>query len=404
MKTSVRFLSLILAVLMIAGMALTASADNTDKIANEEALDFLVNLGVFGGYDDGSLKPNELVQRDEMAKIIFVLYTTFSEAGAGTESFADVPADNWAAGYISWAAANNIVGGYGNGKFGPDDNVTYDQALKMVCGALGYKDWDSRFWPTDVRRTALTSLGLGENLTGVKGSDFVTRAQIAQIVYNALYADMNETKKNEYGFEIAMKLISDVWGVTETLDEVVATENLSIGSDSATEEVDEIVLDVYGDATLEELGLKKYSGKTDSLIKAQVNIIKRGEDILGTTVKSVYEEGVKITLNKDDEICINGEELSEKELAVLSKLVIDKDGKVTEDKFTSLSVPNKDLDYVSIACDKNADGIYDWIEWNYYSAYEVKSVGKNATIFKELAKDNTFAVNNDVIKSTVALA
>ena len=194
MKTSVRFLSLVLAILMVVGMAITASADNTDKIANEESLDFLVNLGIFGGYEDGSLKPNELVQRDEMAKIIFVLYTTFNEAGAGTESFADVPADNWAAGYVSWCSANNIVGGYGNGKFGPDDNVTYDQALKMVCGALGYKEWDSRLWPTDVRMTALTTLGLGENISGIKGTDYVTRAQIAQMVRNALYTNMNQTK------------------------------------------------------------------------------------------------------------------------------------------------------------------------------------------------------------------
>lgn len=404
MKTSVRFLSLILAVVMIAGMAITASADNNDKIANEEALDFLVNLGVFGGYDDGSLKPNELVQRDEMAKIIFVLYTTFSEAGVATESFSDVPADNWAAGYVSWCATNGIVGGYGNGKFGPDDNVTYDQALKMVCGALGYKDWDSRFWPTDVRRTALTTLNLGENISDVKGSDYVTRAQIAQIVYNALYAQMNETKKGSFGLDLPMVLISDVWGVTETEDIVLATENLSTGAKSATEEADEIVLDLYGDATLEELGLEKYNGKTDELIKARVNVIKRNNEIIGTTVKSVYEENVKITLNKEGELCLNGEVLSEKEVAALSGIAIDKSGKVTE---TSLVVPSEDLDYVSLACDEDGDGVYDWVEWNYYSVYEVKTIGKSTTTFAPLAVVGTGSdktVSNEDIATKVAYA
>ncbi len=401
MKTSVRFLSLILAVVMIAGMAITASADNNDKIANEEALDFLVNLGVFGGYDDGSLKPNELVQRDEMAKIIFVLYTTFSEAGVATESFSDVPADNWAAGYVSWCAANGIVGGYGNGKFGPDDNVTYDQALKMVCGALGYKNWDSRFWPTDVRRTALTTLNLGDNISGVKGSDYVTRAQIAQIVYNALYADMNETRKNEGGFNIPMVLISDVWGVTETIYEVVATENLyTVGA--PTEEENEIVLDVYGNATLEELGLEKYSGKTDALINTKVNIIKRGDDILGTTVKSAFEDGVKITLNKEGELCLNGEVLTEEEKNALSQLTITADGKVAT---STLLVPDENLSYVATACDKDADGKFDWIEWNYYSVYEVGSVGKKSVDFIAIdisAENKTVA--NEKINSNVALA
>ena len=404
MKTSVRFLSLILAVVMIAGMAITASADNNDKIANEEALDFLVNLGVFGGYDDGSLKPNELVQRDEMAKIIFVLYTTFSEAGTATESFSDVPADNWAAGYVSWCAANGIVGGYGNGKFGPDDNVTYDQALKMVCGALGYKDWDSRFWPTDVRRTALTTLGLGENVSGVNGSDYVTRAQIAQIVYNALYAQMNETKKGDFGLDVPMTLIADIWGVTETEDTVLATEKLSTGTKNATDKEDEITLDLYGDATLEELGLEKYNGKTDDLIKARVNIIKRNGEIIGTTVKSVFEENVKITLNKDNELCLNGEVLSEKEVAALSGISIDKNGKVTE---TTLVVPSEDLEYVSLACDEDADGVYDWVEWNYYSAYEVKTIGKSTTTFAPLAIVGTGSdkvMNNDNIESKVVYA
>lgn len=404
MKTSVRFLSLILAVVMIAGMAITASADNNDKIANEEALDFLVNLGVFGGYDDGSLKPNELVQRDEMAKIIFVLYTTFSEAGVATESFSDVPADNWAAGYVSWCATNGIVGGYGNGKFGPDDNVTYDQALKMVCGALGYKDWDSRFWPTDVRRTALTTLNLGDNISDVKGSDYVTRAQIAQIVYNALYAQMNETKKGDFGFDIPMVLISDIWGVTETIDTVVATERLSTGAEVATDEADEIVLDLYGDATLEELGLEKYNGKTDDLINAKVNIIKRGDDILGTTVKSVYEKNVKITLNKEGELCLNGEKLSEEEVSALSGISIDKNGKVTK---TTLLVPEEGLEYVSLACDENADGIFDWIEWNNYSAYEVTTVGKKTTTFEPLEAvglGDIKVVDNEDIVSKVAFA
>ena len=403
MKTSVRFLSLILAVMMVVSMGITASADNTDKIANEESLDFLVNLGVFGGYEDGSLKPNELVQRDEMAKIIFVLYTTFNEAGAGTESFADVPADNWAAGYVSWCSANNIVGGYGNGKFGPDDNVTYDQALKMVCGALGYKEWDSRLWPTDVRMTALTTLGLGENISGIKGTDYVTRAQIAQMVRNALYTNMNQTKKDNFGRDIPMTLIADVWGVTETIDEVVATENLyTVGS--ATEEKNEITLDVLGDVTLEEIGLDKYNGKTDALIKAKVNIIRKGDDIIGTTVKSVYEDGVKITLNKDNELCLNGEELTEKEVSALSQLAIAADGKVTE---TTLVVPDEKLDYVATACDKDADGVYDYVEWYYYSAYEVESIGKNNTTFAPLTTVGTGAkktVANEKVNAKVALA
>ena len=234
MKTSVRFLSMLLAVLMIASAALTASATNADATANSEALQLLVDLGIFGGYDDGSLKPDNQVTRAEMAKIIFVLYTTFTDAGEGVVSFNDVAADNWAAGYISWCSSKGIVGGYGNGNFGPDNKVTYDQALKMVCGALGYTEWDSKFWPTDVRTKALTELGLGKNITDVKGSDNVTRAQIAQIVYNALTAEMNETKLVPQPLQgitinvpVNKTLAVDTWKFSEINAVVTATEQVT---------------------------------------------------------------------------------------------------------------------------------------------------------------------------------
>lgn len=400
MKTSVRFLSLLLAVLMIAGAALTASAENTEKIANEEALGFLVKLGVFGGYEDGSLRPDNKVERDEMAKIIFTLSTTFTDAGEGTVSFTDVPAKDWSAGYISWCSVSGIVGGYGNGKFGPNDYVTYDQALKMVAGALGYKEWDSNLWPTDVRMVALTQLGLGQNLESVQGGDYVTRAQIAQIVYNALSARMKETKKGPFGTDLPMTLRTDVWGVHEILDTVVATENLYIEGYSKTAEKDEIVLSAYGDATLEELGLDAYAGKTDDIIKANVNLIYRGGDVIGTTVKSIYTNDVKLTTDKESKNYINGVEINSEK--PVNMIAIDDNGKVTE---TTLVMPG-DYNYVIEACDTDADGDYDTVRYSYYHVGVVKAIGKTNTTFDNLATgiNADFSVKNELITSDAALA
>ncbi len=401
MKTSVRFLSLLLAVLMIAGAALTASAEKAEKIANEEALSFLVKLGVFGGYEDGSLRPDNKVERDEMAKIIFTLSTTFTDAGAGTASFADVPAGDWSAGYISWCSASGIVGGYGNGKFGPNDYVTYNQALKMVAGALGYKEWDSNLWPTDVRMVALTQLGLGENLDGVKGDDYVTRAQIAQIVYNAFSADMKTTKKGAYGTEIPMTLKTDVWGVNEAPYTVVATENFYVSGYSATNEKDEIVLSTYGEATLEELGLEAYAGKTDEIVKASVNVIYRGEDVLGTTIKSIYTDDVKLTTDKENKNYINGVEITEEK--PVKMLTVSANGEVAE---ATLVMPDNDYAYVIEACDSDADGDYDWVNYTYYIVGTVKAIGKADTTFDNLTNgtDADDVVKNELITSAATLA
>ncbi|MBR6633565.1 MAG: S-layer homology domain-containing protein [Clostridia bacterium] len=312
MKTSARFLAMLLAVVMIASAALSVSAfsDVTAGVDHATAISVLSQLGVIGGYEDGTFKPTQNVTRAEMAKLVYVLYTTFVDAGAGTVKFNDVKADNWAAGYISWCASKGIIGGYGDGNFGPSDNVTYDQALKMVCGALGYNDWDSALWPTDVRSKAIRELALNEGIADtVKGSDKLTRGQVAQIMYNALLAPMNETKityvydtssyvdangdpvEVKVPVEVAKTLAVDVWDFTE--------KNYTIGA--VQQNADDEAIKFVGDSTwteLEDLGLEEYIGKTADLIGLQVNVVEKDEEILGATVKGSVVDNVTISYDK----------------------------------------------------------------------------------------------------------
>lgn len=51
-------------------------------------------------------------------------------------SFRDVPANAWHAPYVNWASENGIVGGYGNGRFGPSDLITREQFCAIVCRYL----------------------------------------------------------------------------------------------------------------------------------------------------------------------------------------------------------------------------------------------------------------------------
>lgn len=426
MKTSARFLSLLLAVLMIASAALTASASSADTKANSEALQLLVDLGIFGGYDDGSLKPDNLVERDEMAKIIFVLYTKFTEAGAGVVSFNDVAADNWAAGYISWCSSKGIVGGYGDGNFGPDDNVTYDQALKMVCGALGYTDWEPAFWPTDVRSKALNELNLGENITGVKGGDYITRAQIAQIVYNALFADMNETKQKEVPiFEnvmiqvpVAKTLAVDVWNFSEINAVVTATNDLGL---SKVEEEDEDVVyarldwtnedDELVNATfsLEELGLEAYANKQAELFMANVRIIYDAsedkfdaEKIIATSVSLTSTKDVTIEYDEKKQLTyVNGEKVDE-DYDAISRYTID-NGIVGVADFDISDVPAKDSLYTSIAYDFDDNGEFDAIYWEYLGAYEVVATNNDKITVSLYGETDTVTYTKDEYVSSVAL-
>ena len=257
--------SVILAMLSLSVFA----ADFPDVVENKQAIEALHSLEVIGGYEDGTFRPNDYVQRDEMAKIIFVLQTTLKDAGDGVTSFPDVDKNHWGKGYISYAANKNIIGGYEDGTFRPDNFVTYDEALKMVCGVLGYTDWNSNLWPIDVRQKGLTELKLGKGIDA-KGSDYLTRAEIALLAYNALEADMN---KKEGFFNVPKTLKEDIWGIDEAKTIITA-----IGED-------EITLD--GKETVEFIGANsKMIGCTIMTMKRNGEVISRY--MLNSPVEVVY--------------------------------------------------------------------------------------------------------------------
>lgn len=413
MKTSARFLAMLLAVLMIAGAALSVSAfDDVAGNKHANAINVLAQLKVIGGYEDGTFKPDQKVTRAEMAKLAYVLYTTFVDAEGAKTAFTDVADDFWATGYINWCSQQGIIGGYGDGTFGPNNNVTYDQALKMVCGVLGYTDFQSNLWPTDVRMKALRELNLGTKLDDVKGSEELTRAQVAQIMYNALTADMKETKieyvydKNSYvdaegnpidvkvPMEVAKQLATDVWGYKEVPYTVTGTENY--GAD-ATGKEDIIALD--GTAyELEELGLEKYEGKTDALIGLQIMTLvdtDKKEALPTATVNGTVVDGVEVTYNKaEDTLTVNGVKYTaEKKLADELKLwtLTEKKAIKVAEIFTATKkgatdstligediLAQLDKAYMARVIDVEGDGEADAIVIVPKTAYTVTSLNKDA--------------------------
>ncbi len=339
MKTSIRFLAVIFAVAMMVLSIVTVSANSFSDVTNDtphaKAIDSLTSLGIIHGYEDSTFRPDLPVRRDEMAKLVYTTYTTSIDAGDGVVTFPDVPANSWAKGYISWCAGKKIVGGYEDGTFKPEGNVTYDEALKMVCATLGYVDFNPEMWPVDVRLKALIDLNLGEGLDGVAGDAVLTRAQVAQLFQNSLDEPMyvaplteEEKKKPQFGTAPAVQtLAADVWGYTEAVAEIVATENwgfvvpyaidpqvaedeyLSQGKELPTSiAADKVVsrtypktdredviklrfLDTEGNVIIEngieklesvklaDLDLDAYVGKTDDLLGRCINIFinKKGE-------------------------------------------------------------------------------------------------------------------------------
>ena len=201
MRNLKRALSLALASVMVLGMMVVgagaASFDDfsdKDKVVNKEAVSILNTLNVINGKDDGSFDPTGIVTRAEMAKMICVVLNGGKDPNLGTTAtttYSDT-AGTWAAAYIEFCTTKGIVGGDGTGKFNPTNTVTGAEAAKMLLVAVGYNATYEKMvgaqWATSVNVLANTN-GLYEGLT-IDPSVGLTRDDAAQMIYNALSADM----------------------------------------------------------------------------------------------------------------------------------------------------------------------------------------------------------------------
>lgn len=123
---------------------------------------------------------------------------------AAGSTFTDVPENHWAYPYVSQAVEEGWITGYGNGTFGVDDKVTYDQFFTMVVQAFlpdalaSYTGpttpWSQPYVTTAYEHGILTpvtninAMAWGEWGNFYENSQPVNRAEMACILSKTLFA------------------------------------------------------------------------------------------------------------------------------------------------------------------------------------------------------------------------
>ena len=208
-------LSLVMVLCMMPTMAFAASSSaEYSDISGEKcegAVNVLSALGVIDGYEDGTYRPDETISRAELTKIVITALGVADYASATTTDYTDMANAQWAIPYVEYATNLNLVEGYGDGRFGPSDDITYEQAATLIVRAIGYTTDCNEMngsWPAIYIQKA-TALGLFKNVEGSVYGTGATRGDVAIMLYNALdvpqvYADKDgETlnKRGEYDSE-----------------------------------------------------------------------------------------------------------------------------------------------------------------------------------------------------------
>ena len=186
-----KILATLVAAAMILTSVLSVSAasftDVSDSDRYYEAVEILSALDIIEGYEDGSFRPDETITRAEAATIVDRLlgFNAVPTPYSG-QTYTDVPTTHWASGYIQIGTAQGFIAGHGDGTFGPEDPVTFEQIVKMLVYAMGFGPMAEQVsvYPANVISIA-NQYDILEGVNGRNGEP-APRGMVAQIIYNAI--------------------------------------------------------------------------------------------------------------------------------------------------------------------------------------------------------------------------
>lgn len=154
--------------------------------------------GIINGKEQNLFMPDENIKREEFIKLVVELFGLLDEKA--TADFSDVSADTWYAPYVKSAKQAGITNGLGDGSFGVGKNITRQDMAKIISTVLSsynivstevyYKFNDS----ADISSYAQEHIQKIANLGIISGDDnknfnpkkFATRQEAAKMVYGML--------------------------------------------------------------------------------------------------------------------------------------------------------------------------------------------------------------------------
>ncbi len=421
MKRHGRFLSLILAVMLAALMLVSASgleifiiASSDEYLSFGTSASYLETIGVMQGYGDGDLHLEEPIQRYQAALFFARVITGITNADAwgtgASAEYKDVPEYGPV---IDMVSDMGIVRGYGNGVYGYNDGIRYQDMCAMLVRALGYETDDMvKAYPMSY---ILKVKELGLDLANVKGSDYLNRGQTAQMVYDALVTDIMEYDADENdriqaiidairednnrpaANDVAETYLERNFNVSSTMYfEIVATENYAAWDNDTAEE---------GYITAYQLiegedGVFDYGSEWKIPVEGTATAEVSEMDLIGKTIAVVFDDKEPTAEKLENEDCaivhasmVKG--VTYENLGELSFVKYDED----KEKLTlgTKTVTLEDLDKYALIwqygleatdaiIDIDVDAFIDSLEYHTYFAlecYDINNDGNYDTIIRK---------------------
>lgn len=207
----------------------------------EEAVSVLSSLYIMNGDDTGEYRLDDTIIRSEVAKMAVAAMglTEVAEASKGSGDYDDVPSSHWANGFIHVATSLGLIEGDGDGKFRPNDKITYREAVTIMVRAAGYAPSAANKggYPSGYLAVANENK-MTKNVLG-NSEDAISRGNVAILTYNTL--ETNKMEQVSFGsgakYEITDKtLLSDNLETEKLTGQITAVGGTSLsGYDTVTD-------------------------------------------------------------------------------------------------------------------------------------------------------------------------
>ena len=167
-----------------------------------EAVEYCHSHGLMSGTGNSEFSPEVPATR---AMLVSILHRGAGSPGpARSADFTDVPVGAWYRVPLLWAVENGVAGGYGDGRFGPDDPVSREQLAVMLwqlagrpeasgqtAGAGGQAAFADQSEISDYALQAVAWARESGTISGKEGDRFdpqgtATRAETAVMLYHYL--------------------------------------------------------------------------------------------------------------------------------------------------------------------------------------------------------------------------
>ena len=153
-----------------------------------DAVDYLYNNGIMNGTTDTLFSPNAELTR---AMVVTILYRAQGKPAVSTSgSFKDVAAGRYYTEAVEWAAANNIVKGFTDGTFKPDEPVTREQLAAFISRYAEYNGIEIVAADGKLDADAVVSNWAKKNVEWAVAEGILTSAQAKNATQNATRAEV----------------------------------------------------------------------------------------------------------------------------------------------------------------------------------------------------------------------